>query len=111
MSPPQLPRNAPITDIPHPLEVSIRPVRRNELRTPLLNSRDRGLGQRFDLHKPLRGQQWFDNGVTALAMSDIVFQRFRAHQQTLRVEIFQHTLARLGAIETVIWSSVRGDFC
>ena len=102
MSPPQLARDAPVADVAHPLEIGIRPIRRNEFRPALFNSRNRRLGERLDLHKPLRRQQRFDDGVAALAMSDVVLQRLGAHQKPLSFEVFQHALPRLCAIQPLV---------
>ncbi len=102
MSPPQLAGNAPVADVPHPLEIGIRPICRNEFRPALFNSRNRRFRERLDLNKPLRRQQRFDNGVAALAMSDVILQRLGAHQKPLSVEVFQHAVPGLCAIESLV---------
>ena len=63
MSPPQLPADAPVLDVVHPVEIGLRPVLRHEANAPRFNGFDGRLGKRFDFHVPLVGQVRFDDSV------------------------------------------------
>src|ERR1019366_4684664 len=67
MSPPQLPRDAPVVNVAHPLEVSLGVILRHELDVAVLHHRDGAVGQRLDLDEPLRRKPWLDDGLAAIA--------------------------------------------
>src|SRR2546427_2967353 len=56
MPPPDLTRDAPVLNVPHPSEVIVRPLFGDQADLSGLDGLDRRLGERPDLHEPLRGQ-------------------------------------------------------
>src|SRR5687767_9040445 len=68
MAPPELPRNAPVANIAHPLEVRLRPVLRNEDHAAFFDRLDSRLGQWFHATEPLRRDQRLDDALAALAL-------------------------------------------
>src|SRR6185312_5991257 len=54
MSPPQLARDTPVMNVAHPLEVRLGVILGNELDLASLHNFDRAIGQRLNLHEPLR---------------------------------------------------------
>ena len=61
VAPPELARDAPGLDVPHPLEVGLLPVLRDEDGVALLHRLDRRLGQGLGVHVPLVGQVGLDD--------------------------------------------------
>src|SRR5262245_21699245 len=111
MSPPQLARNAPITDVSHPLEIQVLKFSWNELGSTRFNGCDSRLGERFDLNKPLRRQERLHHGVAALAVSNVVFEGLGSCEQMLRIEFLEDSFSRFKSIEPVIRATVGSDFC
>ena len=96
--PPQLPRDAPVADVVHPVEKRLRPRLGNELGLPLLHRLDRRLGERLHLDEPLRRQHRLDDRVAALAVTDRVDVRLAA---ALEPQLLQLGLDRLARREPV----------
>ena len=71
MSPPQLPADAPVLNVVHPVEVGLRPVFRYESDSPALDGLDGRFGQRFDIDIPLIGQIGFHDCAAAIAPRNI----------------------------------------
>ena len=111
VAPPQLPRDAPIANIAHPLEIGVRPIGRHKFGTALFDCSYCFAGERFDLNEPLCRQQWFDHRMTALAMPHVVLERLDSSQQTPSFKIREHALPRFGEIESAVWSAFFGDSC
>ena len=60
MAPPQLPRDAPVADIAHPVKVGLLPHRRDHLGGAIFDGFDGGLGQGLGVHPPLGQQEGLD---------------------------------------------------
>ena len=99
MPPPQLPRNAPVADVVHPFEIRLRPIRRDERDAPVLHRRDRRLGQRLHLHPPLLRHQRLHHRLAAMAFADAELVRLDLFQQPELLQLRDHLLARLIAVE------------
>src|ERR1700722_16051908 len=100
MAPPKLPGNAPGADVVHPLEIGLRPVGGNELDAALFHGFDRGIGQRLDLHPPLRGYQRLDDGPAGGALGGAEFMRLDLFEEPQLFEIGHYLLARLETVES-----------
>jgi hypothetical protein len=53
MSPPQLPRDAPVVNVVHPVQINRAVVLRDDRDFVCLDRLARAIGERFDLHEPL----------------------------------------------------------
>ncbi len=69
MSPPQLPRDAPVMDVLHPVQVRLPVVLRRELDVAFLHRCDGLVRQRLDLHEPLRRKSRLNHGLAAVAVA------------------------------------------
>ena len=95
MPPPQLPRDAPVVDVGHPLEVDLRPVVRQEDHAAVLHGAD-GLGrQRADLHEPLRGHERLDHRAAAIAVPHRVAVLGDLLEEAFLLQLLHQRLARL----------------
>ena len=70
MTPPQLARDAPVVDVPHPLEVDPSPGVGNEAGVAALDRFDSRAGKLRNADEPLRRDERLDDRVTALAVTD-----------------------------------------
>ena len=104
MSPPELPRDAPVADVAHPLEIFGAAIFRHDFDVAALHGRNRGLGQRLHFHEPLRRSARLDDRSAAVARSDGVRVVGDFFEQARRFEIRDHALARLEAVEAGICS-------
>ena len=80
MSPPELPRDAPVPEVLHPVQVHLLPARGIELHLPFARDFDRRRGQGRHLHEPLQRQIWFDHRAAAAAVP---------HRETVRLFFLQ----------------------
>ena len=69
VSPPQLPRQRPVANIAHPVEIFFATIVRNDANFPALHRRNRRLRQRLHLAKPLRRSPRLHNRAAAFAQS------------------------------------------
>src|ERR1019366_5836485 len=69
MAPPQLARDAPIVNVAHPLEISLGVILGNELDLPVFDRFDGAIGERLNLHEPLRREPRLDDGLAAIALA------------------------------------------
>ena len=116
MAPPQLAADAPVLDVVQPLRVRGGPVLRHELDL----ARTHGLQCRFgdrlaaartairlhvgsEVDEPLVGQHRLDHRVRALAYRHLQLVRPRFDQQPGSVEVGQHDLARVVAVESTVF--------
>ena len=100
--PPELPGNAPIVNLVHPIEINLLVVLGSDAHPPLFHHADGRLRQGLHLQEPLRGKQRLNHRVTALARAHaegIVFDFF---QQPLIAQVLNHGLARLVAIKSLV---------
>ena len=100
VSPPDLPADAPVLDVAHPLVVGVLPVVRHELDAALLDCLDRGSGQRRDLHVPLIGEERLDDGAGAVAAGHHQLVVDDLLHQTQRLQIGDDPFARLEPVQT-----------
>ena len=108
MAPPELPRNAPVTNICEPIDenLAVRTLRHNE-NLPCFHRIDGSVGQWAHFAKPLHGYAGLDNGFTAGADAHRVGMAFYFYQQALRFQIGHHAFACFEAIETGVGAGVR----
>ena len=74
--------------------------------SPLLHHFDGAVGQRLDLHEPLRRKPRLDDGLAAAALAQRDHVVFRADQEAALLQVFQHFLPRLEAVETLVRAGV-----
>ena len=67
VSPPKLPRQRPVANIPHPVEIFLAPVVRNDANFIPLYRGNRGFRQRLHLAEPLRRSPRLHHRLAALA--------------------------------------------
>src|SRR6266567_2890287 len=78
IAPPQLPRDAPVIDVAHPLEVRLGVILRNELDFALFNRFDGAVGQRLNLDKPLGRKPRLDDRFATVALTERHYIVFRS---------------------------------
>ena len=100
MAPPELPADAPVLDVAHPLEIGARPVLRDETDGAVLDGLDRRRGERRDAHIPLVREVGLDDRPGAVATRHHELVRVDALEQARGLEFGHDKLARLEAIET-----------
>ena len=81
MAPPELARDAPGLDVPHPLEVGLFPVARLEDGAAVLHRLDGRPGQGLGVHVPLVGEIGLDHDPGAIAVRHGVAHRLDAPEQ------------------------------
>ncbi len=99
MSPPQLPADAPVLDVAHPLEIGLCPVVGHEARAPCLDSLQGGLRERRDFHVPLIGEVGLEHGPGAIATRHFEAMLFDALEETGRFQLGDDALACLESIQ------------
>src|SRR5215469_7677510 len=70
MSPPQLPRDGPVMDVSHPVEINLAIVGGREADVVFLYDFNRTVGERLDFHKPLSREPRLNHGSAAIAFAD-----------------------------------------
>src|SRR5260370_33136951 len=70
VSPPQLPRDAPVIDVAHPVEINLLVIRGREPDVIFLHNRDRALCQRLDLDEPLCREPCLNHSTATCTLSD-----------------------------------------
>ena len=99
VAPPELARDAPGLDVPHPFEVGVGPVRRDEAGRPLLDRPDRRARQRLRVDEPLVGEPRLDHRLRAVAEGDRVHDLLLPLEQAGGLQVGHHALAGLEAVE------------
>src|ERR1035438_4420057 len=99
MSPPQLTRDAPVVDVLHPVEINLFVIFGNDGDLAALDGFDRFLRERLNFDKPLLGEARLNDGSAALALAEGESVVFFADKKTLLLQIGEHALASLIAIE------------
>ena len=100
MSPPELPGNAPIADVFHPLRVFGTPIFGDEAESPVAVGLERRRRERLHPDEPLIGESRLNHGVAAVAVADGVPMIFNPLDQSQRVEFRDHSLAGFIAVQT-----------
>ena len=104
MPPPQLAADAPVLDIVHPFEISLRPVVRNEANAARFDGSDSRLRQWPDAHVPLVGEIRFDDRTTAITARYLAQVVVDLRHQSECLEIGDDFLACNKAIEATVRS-------
>src|ERR1019366_3481169 len=99
MAPPQLARDAPVVNVAHPLEIRLGVILRDELDFAVFNGFDGSVGERLNLHEPLRREPRLDDGLAAIALAQRDDVILRADQEAAFFEVFEHLLACLETVE------------
>ena len=93
MSPPELPADAPVTDIFHPVIVDFAEPVGNEFCFSFLHCGDGRLCQGLHLHEPLLAQSGFHRRVlVTIAEADIMAVIFDFHQKPELLQFFHNSL-------------------
>src|SRR5688572_32550371 len=87
MSPPELPANAPVLDVLHPVVVNPAPTLREECQIAFLSDSDRVRHTRI-FQKPLLRKAGFNWNIGAFAESNVVLVRLFLLEHTQRPELF-----------------------
>ena len=103
MSPPDLPRNTPVFDIAHPVEIGVFPVVRDELDIADFNRLDRGFRQWFYTDIPLVGQIGFDHRMRTIAAGHHQAVIFDLFEQVGGLEVGDDQLACLIAVHADVF--------
>jgi hypothetical protein len=103
VAPPELAADAPVLDVLHPVAVGVDPVRRHELHLAGFDELQAALGQRVHLHEPLVGQERLDHLAGAVAARHLQACGLIFDQQAGGVEVGEHQLARVEAIQAAIF--------
>ena len=83
MPPPQLPRNAPVADVVHPVQINLLVVLRDNRISPFSTAQS-PVGQRLDLDEPLRRKPRLHHGSAAVAVAERDGVILLADQKALR---------------------------
>ncbi len=102
MTPPQLPADAPVLDVVHPLEVFLRPALRHEARAAVFNGLDGRRRERRDTHVPLIREPRLEHGVAAVTARHLQGVGLDLLKQAERLEVRNHELTCREAIEAAI---------
>ena len=106
MPPPQLPGNAPVTDIIHPVKIRRFPCFGNNFCFAFHHRRDRLLGQWFDFDKPLFGNHRFNICFTAVTLTDVMRVRFSADKIAAFFQIGNYVLTCFVAILPFVCAAI-----
>ncbi len=109
MAPPELPRDAPVMDVVHPLEVGLRVHLRREPDVAFLHRGDGLVSQRLNLDEPLHREPRLHHRLAAVAVAHVVGVLLHAGQQALCFEVVDNLLARDVAIETRVGAAFGVD--
>ena len=109
MAPPQLPRDAPVVNVRHPVHVRLLVHGRRELDMPLFHGGDGFVGERLNFEEPLHGQPRLDHGAAALRGGDGKRVVLDLDQQAKCVEVGDDAFSRHIPIHAVIGRSGQVD--
>ena len=106
VTPPDLPRDAPVPDVPHPLEIGLLPLAGDDPDLARLDRPDGGLGQGRHLDEPLARQRRLDHRLAAVAVPDRVAVILDLHQELFALELLDQAFAAGEAILSRVRSCV-----
>ena len=106
MAPPYLARDAPVTDVFHPIEVDPGPACGIKLNFLVLDHVDGRLRQRFHLHEPLQRKPRLHDSVAAVTMPDAVGMFLDFLDQALAFEVLEQPGAALEPVKPLIRTGV-----
>ncbi len=106
MAPPQLARNAPVVDVVHPVQIDRAVVVGEDRDLAILHGFACAVGERLDLDEPLLGKTRLDDGSTAVALADGERIVLRGDQESLLLQVREHTFARHEAVEASVRTRV-----
>src|SRR5580698_7510395 len=106
MPPPELARDAPVVNVPHPLEVGFCVLFRREPDIALLDGSDGFICEGLNLYEPLCRKARFHHALATVALADGVNVVFRAYQQALRLKVGENSLARRIAVQTCVCAAL-----
>ncbi len=102
MAPPELARDAPVVDVPHPLEVRLGILFGRKADVALLHRGNCRVGQRLNPDKPLGRKQGLNDRLAAVALADGVDVVAHPGQHLLHFKIGENLLPCLVAVEAGI---------
>ena len=105
VAPPELPRDAPVADIPHPLVVGLLPELGHEARLARVRRGDRPRCEGRCLHEPLERDERLDDRVAPLAARERDDVALFAAAAAFGVEVAQDLFPRLEAVEAGVRSA------
>ena len=106
MAPPELPGNAPVVDVLHPVGIGLAEPLGHELDPAVPDHLQRRLGQRLHLHKPLGGDQGLHVVVAAVAGAHVVGVVLHLFQEAQGFQVGHHGLAGLVAVHAAVLAAV-----
>jgi hypothetical protein len=105
MAPPQLPGDAPVADVLHPVEVGFGKAVGDKLGLPFLHHFNGLLGQRLHFHKPLGRDDGLHIVVAAVAGAHIVGVVLHLYQVSLGVQVGHNGLPGLVAVHAFVFAA------
>ncbi len=108
VAPPDLPGNAPVMDVFHPLEIGIGESAGDEFRMAFGDTFDGSFCQRFHLYEPLGGYHGFHHMVAALAVAYRVGSIFDLHQKSHVLQILDDVLPAFVPVFPFIFAGFLG---
>src|SRR6266480_3596645 len=91
--PPQLPRNAPVVDVVHPVQINLLVILRDNGYLAVLDHLRCALRKWRNFDKPLGGKPWLDDGSAAIAFTERNRVVLFTGQESLRAQILEHLFA------------------
>src|SRR5689334_20425883 len=93
VSPPQLPRDAPVVDVVHPIQINSAVIFRDNGDLARLDRRGSAVRHRPDLDEPLRGKPRLNDSAAAIALTECQRMIFFAYKKIPCRQIGQNSLA------------------
>ena len=111
VSPPELTRNTPVTDVLQPVQVSLVKTCRNKLKISVVQSLDGSFCHFIHFYKPLWFDHWLYGCTAAIMGTNTVTVRNNFYKESLLFQVFYHGLTCLVAVHTCIFSAKAVDGC
>ncbi len=110
MAPPQLPGDAPIVNVFHPVQINFREALGHKLHPALLQHSDGLFSQRLHFNEPLRGCDRLHCGAATVALAHIVVIILGFHQGPGGVQVCQNGLPGFITVHPLVFAAVFVDF-
>src|SRR5690606_31992309 len=99
MSPPELPRDVPVADVLHPVDVNALPALGKDADFTRANGFECRPGERLHAHEPLIRQARFHHSVATIAVSHGMLVRLHLYQRAGLAEHLNHALSRFEPVQ------------
>ena len=98
-------------DVLQPVQIDRTEMIGDELETAVIGRGNCWLRELVHADEPLRGDEWLDDRVAPLAMSDGVDVRFSPRQPAILLQTLDHSRTRAGDRQSREWTGARHSLC